>query len=188
MKISSTKSITYNGLLASIILVLTLIPMLGYIQIGPAAIQIISIPVIIGGILFGMKSGIFLSLVFGFGSMYVAVTRGATPIDLLFTSPLVAVLPRLIFGLSIFPVYLALRRVKSDSVRVGATAFITSVIHSIATLSAIFIALGLQSGDLGLNVITSVIGAVIGINVLVESIAAVLVSIPVVKALRRILS
>lgn len=189
MKMNQTRYLTYNALLAAIIIVLTLIPMLGFIQVGPAAIQIVSIPVIIGAILFGGRSGIFLSIIFGLGSVYAAVTRGATPIDLLFVNPLVAIGPRLLFGLSISPLYKLFKKtIKTEPVAVGVTAFVSSIIHSVATLTTIAIALGFQDFNVGLGFFTgTVLTTVILVNVLVEAVASVFVTVPVVAAVKRVI-
>lgn len=188
MTTNRTKLLTYNALLAAIIVVLSLVPMLGFIQIGPAAIQIISIPVIIGAILFGGRSGLFLSIAFGLASWYVAVTRAATPVDLLFVNPLVALVPRMIFGLSISPLYKIFSRMfDRDSMSVGTTAFVSSLIHSVATLTTIFIAFGFQSMDLAMDFLVGILAVTILVNTLVEAVASVLVSIPVVAALKRII-
>lgn len=184
MRNSRTKIMAYNGLLAAIIVVMSLVPMLGFIQVGPVAIQLVSIPVIIGGILFGWKSALFLSLVFGLGSMFVAMTRG-TAGDIFFVNPLVSVLPRVLFGLSINPIYSMLGFVKSDEVRTGITAFLSTLVHSVVVLVALFIAIGLDAGNLS-GVTQGVLGALLTTNVLIEAIASVLVSIPVVKALKRV--
>lgn len=190
MRTNNTKLIAYNGLLLAIILVLSLVPNIGYIMIPPLpALTFVHIPVIIGGILFGLKSAFFLSAAFGLSSMFVAATRGATPIDILFINPLVSVLPRILFGLAVVFVFIFVKRlVKNKDIQVGITAFVSSFIHSAVVLTAIFITLGLQEGSLGLNTITGILGAIVFGSALGEAVLAVLITVPVVKALRRVVN
>lgn len=185
MRKNRTKWMTYNGLLAAIIVVMAMVPFLGFLTFGAVAIQLISIPVIIGGILFGWKSATFLSLVFGLFSMFVAATRGGAG-DLIFTNPLVSVLPRLLFGLSIVPIYNMVKGlVKNEDLSAGITALLSTLVHSVVVIVALFIVLGIQTNSFN-TTFSSIIGALITVNVLVEALAAVIIVVPVVKALRRI--
>lgn len=188
MRSNRTKWMAYNGLLLAVILVLTFVPNIGYIMIPPLpALTIIHVPVIIGGILFGYKSALFLSTAFGLSSLFVAATRGASAIDLLFINPLVSVLPRILFGLAIVVIYNVVKNlIKNKDIQVGITAFLSSLAHSIVVLTAIFISLGLQDGSLGVNTLTSIIGAIVFGSALAEAVLATLITVPVVKALRRI--
>lgn len=187
MNRNRTKDLAYNGLLLAIILVLTIVPNIGFIQIPPLALTIIHIPVIIGAILFGFKSAIFLSLAFGVSSMFVAATRGAG-LDVLFINPLVSILPRLIFGLAIVFIYNALKRTGLHSaIQVGLTAFLSSLVHSAVVLFAMLTALGIQEGNLSLNTFTGALTTLVFAGVIGEAILATLISIPVVEAVRRVI-
>lgn len=70
MKAKSKVSDTVKlALFTAIIVLMTLVPVLGYIPLGPINATLIQIPVIIGGILFGWKKGAFLGGVFAVTSM-----------------------------------------------------------------------------------------------------------------------
>ena len=56
--------------LVAIMLLMTVVPVLGYIPLGFMNATIIHIPVIVGAILLGPKKGAVLGLVFGFTSMW----------------------------------------------------------------------------------------------------------------------
>lgn len=183
-----TKWMVYNALLIAIIAVLAAVPWLGFIPVGPLSITTVHIPVIIGGILFGWKSGLLLGIAFGISSMLVASTRGGVT-DLLFINPFVSVLPRIIFGLSISCVYeLAKKIFKGKSVlAIGTSAFVSSLVHSIVVLVAIFTVLGLQSGLSFGEAVSNILAILLGGAVLGEAIAAMLVSVGVVSALLKTL-
>ena len=75
----STKSVltlTQLGVLSALIILLTFVPNIGYISYGVLSITIIHIPVIIGAIVMGPKSGAILGAVWG-----------VSCICLLYTSP-----------------------------------------------------------------------------------------------------
>lgn len=185
-KKTNTRNMTYYGMIMAIIIVMSLVPFLGYIQIPPLAITLIHIPVIIGSILFGWKAGLLFALTFGLSSMFVAMTRGATPLDLLFINPLVSVLPRVIFGALIYPIYRFFERVQSsEALSIGITAFVSTFIHSILVLTAMFLALGLKAGSFDGNVFMQVLAAVLTVVPLLEAVASTLISIPLVKAVRK---
>ena len=60
---------TTTALLIAIILVMGLVPFLGYLPIGPIKLTLICIPVIIGTLALGLKSGLLLGFVFGITSL-----------------------------------------------------------------------------------------------------------------------
>jgi len=46
-----TKKMVYNGFIMAIIIIMSLVPFLGFIQVPPIAVTLVHIPVIIGAIL-----------------------------------------------------------------------------------------------------------------------------------------
>ena len=70
MKAESKMSETVKlALFTAIIILMTAVPVLGYIPLGTINATLIQIPVIIGGVLFGWKKGAFLGGVFAVTSM-----------------------------------------------------------------------------------------------------------------------
>ena len=79
MSNQSTKTITMVqlALLTAIMVVMAMIPFLGYIPITPTIrATTIHIPVIIGAILMGPKAGAFLGFVFGLTSLVTNTING----------------------------------------------------------------------------------------------------------------
>lgn len=92
-----------TSIFASIILLMSLVPNLGFIVILPGiSVTLVHIPVIIGAFVLGLKNNLFLGLFFGIGSMLASYMYGSAALDLAFRNPIVAVLPRILFSLSAF--------------------------------------------------------------------------------------
>lgn len=182
---TKTRNMVYYGMIMAIIIVMSAVPFLGFIQVLPIAITLVHIPVIIGTILFGWKAGILFSLTFGLSSLLVAMTRGAAT-DLLFINPLISVLPRVIFGALIYPIYRLFERIQASEVlSIGLTAFVSSFIHSVLVLTAIYIYLAVKAEGLEVDgVFQQVLAAVLTVNVTLEAIASTVIAIPLVKAIR----
>lgn len=80
---------------------------LGFIAIPPVKATIMHIPVIIGGIIEGPVVGGFIGLCFGLFSVYQAFTT-PTPTSFIFWNPIIALLPRILIGVSSYYVYKAM--------------------------------------------------------------------------------
>ncbi|MGL5329734.1 MAG: ECF transporter S component [Peptostreptococcaceae bacterium] len=93
----SARKMAIIGMLSSISIMLSMVPFLGYIQIGPVAITTMCIPVIIAGIMEGPVAGMIVGFMFGATSMLRAFTN-PVGINFVFMNPLVSIMPRIIIG------------------------------------------------------------------------------------------
>lgn len=97
---SKSYRITIRAILMAFIFVQGMVPFLGFIPIGFISLTIIHITVIVAAITLGTKDGMFVGLVWGLTTMIRAWTMPTTPLDtLIFTNPLVSVIPRILVGL-----------------------------------------------------------------------------------------
>lgn len=97
---SKSYRITIRAILMAFIFVQGMVPFLGFIPIGFISLTIIHITVIVAAITLGTKDGMFVGLVWGLTTMIRAWTMPTTPLDtLIFTNPVVSVLPRILVGL-----------------------------------------------------------------------------------------
>ena len=184
----STKEITFNAMFIAIVVIMALIPNLGIITIGPISITILHIPVIVAGIAFGMKSALITSAAFGLSTMFVAMTRAVTPIDVLFANPVLSVLPRLAFGLVIALLWNLAKSFKwNENVSIGLTAFIGTIMHAVFVLGTLYFFLG-YTGDLltQINEWIVFVFTIVLSNTIVEAVAAVILTLPLVHVLWRI--
>ena len=146
-----TRKIVITGIMSAIAIFLG-VTRLGYITWGPASLTIMHIPVIIGAILEGPIVGILIGLIFGITSMIQAAVAPTGPADVIFTNPLIAVLPRLFIGPVAWLIWAALKRWPLVGLVLSGAG--GSLTNSILVLGAIGIA-----GSLGSNSVVSILGA-----------------------------
>ena len=189
----NTRDLTLNALFIALILVLSLVPNIGIIQIGPVAIQAIHIPVIIAGLTLGFKSGILMGFVFGASTLIVALTRASSPFDLLFINPILSVLPRILFGVSIGAMSgLMSNVVKADGIRFGVVAFVSSILHSVFVFIALYFIIFLGStplipGQENPGVLFQILLSIFTFNSLIEAAAAAVIVPPIVIVLKKLM-
>lgn len=180
------RKITLIGMLSAISIVLGLTP-LGFIPIPPVNATIMHIPVIIGAIIGGPLVGTMVGLIFGIFSIIQAILK-PTPVSFVFFNPLVAVIPRVLIGLTSYYAY-SILKTKSKILKIGFSAFIGSITNTIGVLSAIYlIYLEGYAKALGLSVAATKIGILsVGVtNGLPEAIISVLICIPVIQIVQKI--
>lgn len=190
-KKNQTKTLTYNAIIIAITVLVGAIPQIGFIQIpGIPAITIMHIPVIIAATALGFYAGVLSSLAFGITSMLVAMSRGLG-FDLLFMNPIVSIVPRLAFGIFAGIFYGLLKHAQmNDNLKVGITAFVSSIFHSLVTLTIMYFVMGFSDVGDFLEIYRSGLWVVLSlsfIQAVLEAVAAVLIAIPVVAALRKII-
>lgn len=133
--------ITINAMMLAIILLMSFIPQLGYIEIpGFTSLTLIGLVVLIGAYLLPFYGGIFLGTVFGLTSLIVSLTTGAGNVmNIPFQNPLISLLPRVIFGLLTSITFYFVRNKfyynkKLLPLMIGIASFLLSAIHSLMVL------------------------------------------------------
>ena len=177
---------TYLALFIAIIVVMTLVPTIGYIQTGIFSIVLVHIPVIIGALVLQPIDGLLLATVWGVGSFYYALTI-ATPEALIFQNPLVSILPRVLVGLVLYFAVTYLRKIKKldQYLFSGIVAVIATLSNTLFVLVAIFTFA--YAGMFTFNQsFAQIITIVFSVNVLAEITVAVLIVPVVVRALNKI--
>lgn len=93
---------TMTAVLAALIILMTFTP-IGYIPIGPVKMTLITLPVAIGSIVLGWRSGLILGSVFGLTSFYTCLGMDALGVALMGINPfltfVMCVVPRVLCGL-----------------------------------------------------------------------------------------
>lgn len=188
-----TRKLVYNAILIAIILVLSLVPNIGFIHVGPVSITIVHIPIIIAAVVFGVRSSTIAGLAFGIGSWIAAIQTAASPVDLLFTNPLVAIVPRILFGLAAGLLWQLLKTNLKDGsylVRVGIVSLLSSFIHTFFVLLTLYIAI--YSGtDVTIKALISngffvFMASIVAVNTFVEAGVAMVITVPVARALAQL--
>jgi uncharacterized membrane protein len=139
-----TRKIVITGVLSAISIFLG-ITRLGFIPwITGASLTIMHVPVIIGAVLEGPVVGLVIGLIFGVFSLIQAAVAPTGPTDVLFTNPLISVLPRLFIGPISWLIYNLLKRWPVPAlISAGVAGSLTNtilVLGMIGVLDAAFLA------------------------------------------------
>jgi len=104
------RDLVITGLMGAIAVVLGLTHW-GFIPwFGGVALTIMHVPAVIAAVIVGPVSGMMVGLIFGIFSMIQAAVAPTGPVDVWFTNPLLAVLPRLFIGPAAWLVWRSLKR------------------------------------------------------------------------------
>ena len=142
-----TKFVILVATFISIQIVMTLIPVLGLIPIGPISITTLHIPTILAGILLGVKGGAIVGATFGLMSLINATIR---PLLLSFMfspfapapagfsgnplSLVVAFLPRILLGVLAALIYQFIRERQWKISAAPITAMLAAALHTVMVL------------------------------------------------------
>ncbi len=179
-----TRELVTTAMLCAILLLMSFTP-LGYLNIGPLAISFNMIPVAIAAIVLGPVGGMILGAVFGITSFLQCIGIGGTSamgVILFDINPFLAFVqrfvPRLLAGLLAGYVFKWIKNLDKPTVACFATGFAAALLNTVLFMSALILLFGRTEYVQGLiggkNVIVFVC-TYVGINAVVEMIAASLV-------------
>lgn len=137
------RSIAYDAFIIALIVIMTFVPNIGFLNLGPFSLTLLHLPVLFGASLFGWKRGAIYGLAFGIMSWIKALMGATNILDLAFQKIYVAVPPRLLFGLIAGILFSAARKIQSDKGRNYAfmgVAFVSTCLHT----AMVFLVLGLS--------------------------------------------
>ncbi len=197
-----TKFLVVLTMFCSIQVVLMLTP-LGYIPIGPVRATTMHIPVILAGILLGVKGGATTGLVFGVSSVIINTVM-PTITSFVFTpfyslgdyqgnilSLVIAIGPRVLLGVLAALIYNWFKN-KDTKVRLigsGLTALVCTLIHSILVLGMIYIFFGPSYAHAKGVETSALFGLLLGVittNGILEAVLATVIITPLTKVLEPI--
>ena len=124
----NVRKMTVIGVLSAISIMMSMLPFIGYIPIGPTKATIMHVPVIIGAIIEGPVVGATIGLIFGLTSLWNAMTQ-PTITSIFFLNPLVSILPRVLIGVVAYYVYQGIYKI---SKKVYAAGFMAGLVGSLA--------------------------------------------------------
>ncbi|QWB95382.1 hypothetical protein KHQ89_05325 [Mycoplasmatota bacterium] len=99
MKKLEVYDLILTSIFAAVILIMSFIPFLGFITIGPISMTLIHIPVLIGVFLLPKRYSWVLGLFFGLGS-FIRAFANTGVMDPAFQNPLTSILPRILFAIA----------------------------------------------------------------------------------------
>ena len=196
---SGTRRLTQLALLAALLLVMNFTP-LGYLQVGPLSMSLMSIPVAIGAMLMGPVDGAILGGVFGATSFLQAVQGTSAMGAALFAySPVgsfvVCFVARVLVGLCCGLVYQGMRKILPGKEKVcaavgGFSAAFLNTVYFMGFLVLLFYGSPYVQGlveALGVSNPLAFVVAVVGVQAIVEWAACCVVAAAVTVPLRKYL-
>ncbi len=184
----STKRIAIIGLMIAVSAIMVFSP-LGMIPLVFVSATISHTPTIIIAILEGPLVGAIVGGIFGI----ITLVRALSPqgvLDPLFLNPLVSVLPRILIGVFAGYTYGAMKQMLSgakhgDKIAVLISAAVGSMTNTIGALGMLYIIYAKRMVELLNAAVEPIILNVIATSGVVEMIVAVIITFPIVMALKR---
>ena len=189
-----TRRMVLLAMLSCILLIMSFTP-LGYLPIGPLAISLNMIPVAIGAVALGPGGGAFLGAVFGITSCLQCVGIGGTSpmgVILFEISPVLTILqrlvPRIMAGWLTGMTYRGLRKVHFNysAYAAGFSAALYNTLLFMTALIALFYNTEYLQGLIGGSNVLLWAVLFVGINALLELLAATVIVGFVCKALEKL--
>lgn len=178
------------GVLSAISIMMSMIPGIGYIPIGPTNATIMHIPVIIGSIIEGPIVGATVGFIFGLTSLIKALTQ-PTITSFAFINPLVSILPRVLIGILAYYIYeFTMKLTKKASISGLLAGGLGSIINTAGVLGMIYILYGARFAEVsGSSASTAgtFIFTLAATNGIPEAIIGALVVSPVIMALKKVI-
>lgn len=192
MKDSKNKTyrIAILGILTAIIIIQNFVPFLGNIPIPPLNPTIIQITVIVATFVLGTKEGLIVGGVWGIVRLIKAYTLPATPLDfLLFTNPLISLVPRILIGLSAGLVYQAFRKRNKEKTGMIVGAVAGSLTNTVLVLGFIALLYGNEYSaalEVDPSNLMAALAVVVATNGVAEAIASAILAPIISRALLRV--
>lgn len=182
-----TRQLTTIGMLSAISIVLGATGY-GFIPLPMAKATILHIPVIIGAILEGPIVGAMIGLIFGVFSLIQNYVAPTSALFFAFQNPLVSVLPRVLIGVTSYYSYKYMFG-KNQAIKIGAGTLIGTLTNTVGVLTMINILYAVHAAKVlkvTESTVTKVIYGLAMTNGIPEVIVAVIITIPVILALKKI--
>lgn len=149
MKRQRTFQMVLSAMFIAMIILQSFVPFLGNIPLVALNITIIHITVIVGGIVLGPQVGFLLGFTWGVCSLLVAYTSANILSFMIFSNPLISILPRLLMGGLVALFYHKVTKlIASDRLRMAVTGFLGSIMNTVFVLSSIYLLMGNQYAEL----------------------------------------
>lgn len=165
---------TLTAIFATLIILMTFTP-IGYIPIGPVKMTLLTLPVAIGSVVLGTRSGLILGTLFGFTSFYTCFGLDAFGNALLGINPvftfIMCVVPRILCGFLPALIYKAISKngIKRTLVAIPVACASTAVINTVLFITALWALFSSNLTELlGTNNLFSMFATIAGINGLIE--------------------
>lgn len=188
---TKTLMLTQNAVLASIVVLMAFTP-IGYLRIGAVEMTFIMIPVAVGAITLGEKSGAFLGLVFGVSSFIQCFGMSPFGAALLQINPIftfiMCIVPRVLMGYLCGVIYKLLSKVKKG-IAVVIASFSAPVLNTAFFMTSLIVFFGKTDFIMGMRAGTenlmAFLIAFVGLNGVMEIVTTTLIAPPVALAVEK---
>ena len=134
------KRLTMMAIATAILLIQNFVPFLGNLPLPPLNPTIIHITVIVFTFLLGTRDGMIIGAIWGIIRMIRAFAMPASPLDpLIWTNPMIAVLPRLLIGLTVGVTYQWLQKKWPSTHNLRISAFLGSLTNTVFVMLFIYV-------------------------------------------------
>lgn len=192
-KLSKSKilSLTENAMLAAILVMMAFTPV-GYLQIGLVKMTFIMIPVAVGAITLGEKSGAFLGLVFGITSFVQCFGLDIFGTTLMSINPIytfiMCIVPRVLMGYLCGLVFKGLARFKKG-IAVVIASLSAPIFNTVFFMSLLMLFFGnsdyIMSMRAGTENLWAFLVAFVGLNGVMEVVTTTVIAPPVALAVEK---
>lgn len=184
-------SLTENAMLAAIVVLMAFTPV-GYLQIGLVKMTFIMIPVAVGAITLGEKSGAFLGLVFGITSFVQCFGLDIFGTTLMSINPIytfiMCIVPRIALGYLCGLVYKALAKFKKG-VAVVVASLSAPIFNTVFFMTLLMLFFGnsdyIMSMRAGTENLWAFLVAFVGLNGVMEILTTTVIAPPVALAVEK---
>ena len=180
--VENTRSLVLTAVFAALIIVMTVTPFLGYISYGSIEITTLHIVTILGAVCLGPKKGTVIGAVWGLTCIARAYFAFPVYLDFGFGNFFVSVLPRILVGTFAGLCFFALSKTKlPKAVSAIVSAVVGTLTNTVLVLSAMNLWAKFNDKDYSdvFTVIGNIFKTLIGINGVIELVAAVIL-VPVI--------
>lgn len=185
-----TLFLAQNAILTSLIVLMAFTP-IGYLPIGPVKMTFIMVPVAVGAITLGEKSGAFLGLVFGITSFIQCFGLDLFGTTLFSINPvytfIMCIVPRVLMGYLCGVIYKFIARKKKKFALVFAS-FMAPVLNTTFFMSLLMLFFGESDYIMGIRngaELLPFLVAFVGLNGVMEIVTTTVVAPPVASAVKK---
>lgn len=182
--------LTQNAILTALIVLMAFTP-IGYLQLGVVKMTFIMVPVAVGAITLGEKSGAFLGLVFGITSFMQCFGLDAFGTTLLGINPIytfiMCLVPRVLMGYLCGVFYKLIARKKKKFALVFAS-FLAPVLNTTFFMSLLLLFFGESDYIMGIRngaELLPFLVAFVGLNGVMEIVTTTIIAPPVASAVKK---
>lgn len=185
---------TMTALLAALIVLMTFTP-IGYIPIGPVKMTLLTLPVAVGSIVLGTRSGIILGTLFGLTSFYTCFGMDFVGVGLMAINPfltfVMCVVPRVLCGLLPALIYKAISKngTKRTMLAIPVAGASVAIINTLLFLGSMWLFFGENLSDVvgvAIDNIFALFALFAGTNGLIEIAVNIVVGTAICKPLIQI--